>query len=204
MVAAQTVPGKFAIIDTGTEELLHFDAPRRSHMCWGVLDTGSPPHEVAFFHDRGVLAGEALEILQNDGFPELKSFRDVEHRDLPQMLENLPRRLRPIARHLVNENKRVQSMIGAIQKADWQKLGGLLFMSHASLRDEWNGTDAVVDAVVAHIEAQGSEGMYGACMTGRSGTVLIVGQPLALLRSITGLKEMLQADYKKCPKALVL
>ncbi len=79
-------------------------------------------------------------------------------------------------------------MIMAIRKQDWQKLGSLLLMSHASLKTEWKGTNAAVDTVVAHVEALSPEGMYGACMTGRSGSILIVGQPLVLVRCVGDLK----------------
>ena len=189
MVSARSTPGKFAIIDTETEELLQLDAPLRNHLCWGVVDTGGgPPKDVAFFKACGELGAEALALLQKKAFPMLTSFRDVEHRDLQQVLDSLPRKLRPITRHLINENKRVQSMIFAIKKADWQKLGGLLLMSHASLRNEWKGTNGAVDTVVDQIESLGAEGMYGACMTGRSGSILMVGQPLVLVRCISNLK----------------
>lgn len=189
MVSVETIPGKFAIIDTGTEELLSFDAPQRNHLCWGVIDAGAgPPQDVAFFRKQGAFSEKALQLLQNGSFPGLESFRDVAHRDLQHVLDRLPSRLRPITRHLINENKRVQSMIMAIRKQDWQKLGSLLLMSHASLKTEWKGTNAAVDTVVDHVEALSSDGMYGACMTGRSGSILIVGQPLVLVRCVGDLK----------------
>lgn len=189
MVSARQVPGKFAVIDTDTEELLPFDAPVRNHLCWGVVDAGAgPPHDVAFFRNCGELGEQALKLLRKNAFPTLRSFRDVEHRDLQQVLDSLPRKLRPITRHLINENKRVQSMIAAIRKEDWQKLGSLLLMSHSSLRHEWKGTNTAVDVIVDHVEGLGPEGMHGACMTGRSGSILMVGQPLAFVQCINELR----------------
>jgi galactokinase len=50
-------------------------------------------------------------------------------------------------------------------------------MSHASQRDDWTATPEAADAVVKAVETRTHESLYGACMTGRSGAVLVTGPP---------------------------
>ncbi len=95
-------------------------------------------------------------------------------------------------------------MIGAIRGKDWQKLGGLLFISHASLSNEWNGTNKAIDFVVAQAQSMSSDGMYGGCMTGRGGYVLVVGLPLALPGFIEGIEKQLKERFDREPKSMIL
>jgi galactokinase len=68
-------------------------------------------------------------------------------------MEALPARLTSVARHLVTDNRRVQKMVAALRRSDWQMVGALLLMSHASRRDAWQGTSAEADFLVEHVEA---------------------------------------------------
>ena len=95
-------------------------------------------------------------------------------------------------------------MIGAIRNEDWQMLGGLLFISNASLSNEWRGTSEAVDHVVAEAEYMSTDGIYGACMTGRGGYVLVVGLPLAMTRFEQTLKSQLKERFNRDPQTLIL
>ena len=205
MVSLAASPGVLCVIDTTTEELIPFNAPDRAHLSWGLLRVDDEaPRNFDFYHKCGLMGEEALALLQKGRFPEYTSFRDVQHADLQRVLEALPQKYRLIVRHLVNENKRVQAMIGAIRGEDWQMLGGLLFISHASLSNEWQGTNDVIDFVVADAERMSSEGIYGACMTGRGGYVLVVGLPLALDGYIKEIKERLKARFGRDAEGMIL
>ena len=180
----------FIVIDTGTDETIPLDGPPRDQLCWGLIDAGrGAPRDIAFYQACGRQALEALALIRKSSGVPIASFRDIAHQDLVRLLGTLPRRLRPIVRHLVVENRRVYGLIGAIRRQDWQMLGGLLLMSHASVQSDWQGTDECVDFVVEEIRRLGAEGMYGACMTGRSGCVLVAGQPLAVPRAMAGLAQ---------------
>lgn len=205
LVALESAGRKLGIIDTATEELIAFDAPKPEVLSWSLIEAETrAPRSFEVYQDCGRQGGEALALLQAGEFAEYTSFRDVQHVDLPRVLSSLPIQYRPIVRHLVNENKRVQAMIGAIRNEDWQMLGGLLFISHASLSNEWRGTSEAVDLVVAEAEYMSSDGIYGACMTGRGGYVLVVGLPLAMTRFVQALKSQLKERFNRDPQTLIL
>ncbi|MEM8488412.1 MAG: hypothetical protein AAF564_22885 [Bacteroidota bacterium] len=205
MVAQQAAPNTLCIIDTLTEELIPFEGPASDNLSWALVEAEQvTPRSMDFYHACGVAGQEALVLLKNTPFAGYGSFRDVDHLDLPRVLAALPVKYRAIVRHLVNENKRVQSMIGAIRGDDWQKLGGLLFISHSSLSNEWQGTNDAIDGVVAIAEQMSAEGVYGACMTGRGGYVLLVGRPFAITRFVGQIEKQLQERFQRKPRIIIL
>jgi len=168
----------FTLVDTSTREHLPVETDGRTALRWAVLDPGSsPPSSSAFHRRRKQQADEALSTLRSSGFADLTAFRNLEHRDLERAVDVLPSELAPIARHLVTENRRVQKHVAALRRSDWQMIGALLLMSHASQRDDWQGTSSATNAVVKEAERRTHDGLYGACMTGRSGAVLVTGRP---------------------------
>jgi galactokinase len=170
----------FTLVDTTTREHLPVETEARDALRWAVLDPGASTRRAAAFHRRRQeQAEEALRVLRANGFDDLAAFRDLEHRDLESAVTVLPSALRPVARHLVTENRRVQKHVAAMRRGDWQMIGALLLMSHASQRDHWEGTPAAADALVAEAESRTHDGLYGACMTGRAGAVLVAGRPRA-------------------------
>jgi galactokinase len=100
---------------------------------------------------------------------------------------------------LVTENRRVQKHVAALRRDDWQMVGALLLMSHASLRDDWKGTTAAADTLVEAVEARTHDGLYGACMTERGGGVLVVGRPHAFEEGIRDLTRRFVARYDDPP-----
>ncbi len=168
----------FTLVDTSTREHLPVGTGARTALRWAVLDPGETrPCSADFRRRRGEQAEAALKRLHANGFEGISSFRDLEHRDLERAVEVLPSTLAPLARHLVTENGRVQKHVAAMRRSDWQMIGALLLMSHASQRDDWTGTSAAADAVVEEAESRTHDGLYGACMTDRSGAVLVTGRP---------------------------
>jgi galactokinase len=71
--------------------------------------------------------------------------------------------LRRRARHVVTENLRVLSSVGAIGDRDWEALAQLLDDSHTSMRDDFEISCTELDLAV---ETAGSSGALGARMTG--------------------------------------
>ncbi|MFQ5569010.1 MAG: hypothetical protein ACE5G0_05005 [Rhodothermales bacterium] len=196
-------PQAFTLVDTDTHEQMPVEAPTRELLGWGVVDVGSGQlHTDASYWEYKEKADKALIQLQNKGFEHLTSFRELEHRDLQHALEVLPRRLRPVARHLVTENRRVQKLVVAMRRRDWQMLGALLLMSHASLRDDWRHTSEEVDFVVD--QAMSIEGMYGATVTGRGGCVLVVGKPFVMPLCLDRIQTSFEARFQRVPESLML
>ncbi|MFJ8478228.1 galactokinase [Kitasatospora sp. NPDC094011] len=93
----------------------------------------------------------------------LPALRSLDAAGLPATLEQLPDDLRPLVRHVVSENARVEAAVAALDAGDPAALGPILTAGHASLRDDYQvscpETDLAVDAALA-------AGAHGARMTG--------------------------------------
>jgi galactokinase len=72
--------------------------------------------------------------------------------------------LRRRARHVVSENARVTAFADALQRGDLPEAGRLMAESHASLRDDFEVSTPVLDALVERL--CGTPGVYGARLTG--------------------------------------
>jgi galactokinase len=95
-------------------------------------------------------------------------------------LARLPAGLRARARHVLEENARVEAAVAAARGGDWPALARLLDESHASLRDLYQSSTAAVEATVAGLKAAGAAGarMIGA---GFGGHVLALFPPRTAL-----------------------
>lgn len=103
-------------------------------------------------------------------------------------LSSLPARLNGIARHAVDENKRTQSAISAMQSKDAKRFGDLMVQSHASLRDDFHVSHPDVDALVADAVSLGAEGAritgagFGGCVVALVSGVDVENWSEALLK----------------------
>jgi galactokinase len=193
----------FTLVDTATREHLPVATEARTALQWAVLDVrAQAPRSPDFHRRRREQATEALEHLRAGGFAGLDAFRDLEHRDLERAAEAVPSALAPVVRHLVTENRRVQKQVAAMRRSDWQMIGALLLMSHASQRDDWGGTHDAADAVVEEAETRTHDGLYGACMTGRSGAVLLTGWPDNFERGLQHLANAVESALGHPPRIL--
>lgn len=198
-------PDAFSLIDAHTRERLPLECPSSEILGWGLVDVGMGLlYDPSFHQKKRAYAEEAAATLRKKGFPMLNSLRELEHRDLRMALELLPRRYRPTVRHLVTENRRVQKLVAAIRRRDWQMFGALLLMSHASLQKDWESTNEFVDLIVREAEEMSLEGIYGACMSGRGGCVVIVGQPFVIPRCLDRIQESLRRQFDLDPVAMLL
>ncbi|POX41578.1 galactokinase [Streptomyces sp. Ru73] len=95
----------------------------------------------------------------------VRALRDVAYEDLAQTLESLADEaaVRPLVRHIVTENRRVEDVMARLDAGDPRGIGPLLTAGHASLRDDFAVSCAELDLVV---EAANEAGALGARMTG--------------------------------------
>lgn len=205
MAAEAETAQQFVLADTSTDEHLPLEAPPPEGLGWGLVDVGTGQRsDVALHQQRREWAGQTLAVLREKGFPELASLQQLEHRDLERALQVLPRRLKPVLRHLVTENRRVQKLVVAARRRDWQLFGAMLLMSHASLRDDWGQTNEAVDLVVEQVEAMSLEGMYGACVTGRGGCVLVLGKPFVVPACLDRIEATFERRFGRKPGMMVV
>ena len=205
LIAAIHGDARYLLVDGRTHEFLPVEAPARDEIGWGMihLDDSEAP---AVDTDSGnkEKADEAVICLREKAFPNLTSLRELEHRDLQRALSVLPLHLKPLVRHLVTENRRVQKVVMALRKRDWQFLGALLVMSHASLRTDWKSTGERQDLIVEQAEQMSIDGVFGAAMTSRGGTVLVCGQPFVVPQFFDRVSDVYHDRFGAVPKSILL
>ncbi|WP_346777371.1 galactokinase [Streptomyces sp. HNM0575] len=92
------------------------------------------------------------------------SLREVPYGELPSALRRLEdEALRPLVRHVVTENERVERTIRLLDAGETHSVGPVLTEGHASLRDDFRVSCSELDLVV---EASNASGALGARMTG--------------------------------------
>lgn len=80
--------------------------------------------------------------------PGIRSLRDAAPEDVEAIRETVPDVIYRRCRHVVRENARVLSAIGAMETNSGAKLGDLMYESHASLRDDYGVSSPELDALV--------------------------------------------------------
>ena len=116
----------------------------------------------------------------------------------------LPRRYRPLVRYLVSENRHVHKLVFAIRRKDWQMFGALLLISHACRRNDWGITTPEADFIVDQVQAMTLEGLYGGRMSGRGGSVLVVGQPFTIPEAFERIQTAFEARFERTLRAILL
>ena len=87
--------------------------------------------------------------------------RDAVLADLEALTDRVVRRR---ARHVVTENARVEQLGAALPSGDRAAMGDAMSASHRSLRDDFEVSTAVLDALVERLTAL--DGVIGARLTG--------------------------------------
>lgn len=198
-------PHTLLLVDTEKVEHIALEAPSHESVGWGMMDIhAAVPQSTAFFIQRAAETKEALVLLQNSVFPQLQSFRDLDHANLPMALEALPPALQSRVRYLVGENKRVQRLTFAIRHRDWQMLGALLLISKAAQQNDWEAMFEEEQVAIEEVEQMSTEGMYGATRTGSGGCVLMVGQPFTVPQALDRAKTAVAKRFSKVPEIVLL
>ena len=115
------------------------------------------------YPDRVRQCKEALSILQQK-FAEVKALRDATVEQVEAVRDAMDDTTYRRAIHVVSECQRCLDCKKALEKRDYNAVGGLLLQSHASLRDNFEVSTPELDLLVEIAMCQ--EGVYGARMTG--------------------------------------
>ena len=144
------------------------------------------------YNRRSDECAEAVKILSQDA-PKFAALRDLSMEMLETQKDRLGDLLYRRCRHVVSENQRVRDAYAALQSDDLVKLGKLISVSHASLRDDFEVSCDEVDQLVAI--ADECTGVLGSRMVGAGfgGCVLsLVG-----LDKIEGTARQIRQKYKE-------
>ncbi len=188
-LAQQTEP--FVLIDTGTLSNLPIEGPSPDKIAWGLIkwsDKWSGAYKDS--KNRNERAQQALEQVQKNGFKNLESLRNLEHRDLEQAVEVVPRKSKGVLRFLVTENRNVQKLIIGLKKEDWQFFGALMMISQASKAADWSTTDTIHSLITKEAESAAMDGIFGVVQTGEGACMLVCGQAFSMPAFMDRAKEI--------------
>ncbi len=106
---------------------------------------------------------EGVRIMQEE-LPEIESLRDVPLADFERLSTSLSDTVAKRCRHVISENARTLAAVAAIRRGDLIETGRLMFLSHQSLRHDYEVSCPELDLLVD--EAMSIDGVYGSRMTG--------------------------------------
>ncbi len=122
-------------------------------------------HELASteYNKRREECEEGVKLLGREP-GEIRSLRDVTMADLDKHQDVLSDKILQRCRHVVSENERTLAAVAAIKAKDLVKLGKLMYLSHYSLRDDYEVSCPELDLLVE--TAASIDGVAGSRMTG--------------------------------------
>jgi galactokinase len=136
----------------------------------GLADTG--------YNDRRAVCERVARTLG------VKQLRDAGLEDLRRLSGEELRR----ARHVVTEDGRVLEAVEALRARDFRELGRLMYLSHASMRDDFEISTQELDAFVELAAGAGALGarLTGAGFGGCAIALVRAGEADALARDVMG------------------
>jgi galactokinase len=147
--------------------------------------------------DECEVARGALERLS--GRP-MRSLRDATRDDLAILARAFPGELYRRARHVVEENDRVDRLVDALWRNDRDAVGRLMAASHDSLRYDFEVSTPELDALVE--DAQGAPGCWGTRMTGAGfgGCTVSLVEKEAAPEFKARIEDSFRARYSRSPR----
>lgn len=143
-----------------------------------IIDT-----KVAHRHADGGYASRRAACELGASTMEVASLRALSIEDLPKVQELLDDVSFRRVRHVVTENQRVLETVSALRKHGPRSIGGLLYESHKSMRDDF---EISVDELDTAVETAIRHGAIGARMTGGGfGGAAIALTPIEKLSEVT-------------------
>lgn len=149
-------------LDTRSLEYRHVPLPAEIAV---IVCNTMVKHDLASgaYNERRAECERSVELLRAR-YPGIRALRDVSPRQLEDARKFLTPQLQRRARHVVSENARVLQTVDALASANLDRVGELLYESHASLRDDYEVSCPELDTMVRLAGA--FDGTIGARMTG--------------------------------------
>jgi galactokinase len=184
--------GHALLIDCRTYEAKHFPLDT-SRACIVICDT-RVKHALTSseYNTRRAECGRGVEMLRQV-LPDIRALRDVSVADFETYEDRLPEMIRRRCRHVVTENARTLDAAEALSARDLEEMGRLMFLSHVSLRDDYEVSCAELDLLVEI--AKSVKDVIGARMTGGGfgGCTVNLGSHDVLEE----FQEIISREYKK-------
>ena len=155
-----------------------------------IFDTALPRSlRASQFNQRRSECEEALALLRRSR-PSLSNLAAASEKDV--RLAHLPATIEKRALHVVQENLRVEEIVGELMRTH-NLPGDLLYQSHQSLRDNYECSTPELDWFVENVGKR--VGVTGARLTGAGwgGCAIAVGE----LEALTQAADDLSAEYEK-------
>ena len=143
-------------------ELLPLDTSKvRVVVCNTMVD-----HELgsSAYNDRRATCEHAADVINTHEGGGVEQLRDVTIEKLEQCREVMDDLTYQRAHHVVTENERTRTAVGALQQEQYPEFGRLMNVSHESLREDYEVSCAELDTMVEVARRQ--SGCLGARMTG--------------------------------------
>lgn len=147
----------FLDVNSGHTEQVPFDAGAAGMRILVVDTRANHAHSESGYGDRRRGCEEAAAALG------VSTLREVQGRELEQVLGELAEHLRPLVRHVITENERTTGVVERLRAGHPADIGTLLTASHESLRQDYRVSAPELDVAV---EAALAAGALGARMTG--------------------------------------
>ena len=130
-----------------------------------VICNSQVKHKLASseYNTRRAECERGVELLR-EVMPNVRALRDVSEAELRGHEGRLPEPVRRRVRHVVTENGRTLAAAEALRAGDTAEMGRLMYLSHESLRDDYEVSSAELDVLVE--SASRVKGVWGARMTG--------------------------------------
>lgn len=191
-ISALGKKGNALLIDCRSLEAEHIPLPADETVI-AVCDT-QVKHDLADseYNVRRSECEKGVEILRQY-LPGIAQLRDVSTKDLEKYLETLPEVIGKRVRHVVTENERTLLAADGLKNHDLSALGRLMWLSHASLRDDYEVSSPELDLMVEI--ASGCDGVIGARMTGGGFGGSTVN--LVRIQDLDDFKERITSEYKR-------
>lgn len=110
-------------------------------------------HLTSGYNTRREEVEKGLSIIKNR-FPQVKSFRDCTENQLVELKSELGETLFKRCHFVVNEIRRVNEAVEALDKNDFKELGQLMYDTHIGLSQEYEVSCAEIDFLVEAVRSE--------------------------------------------------
>jgi galactokinase len=200
-VATMARSGDAMLIDCASQIVTYVPFPALTQAALLVIDTGvAHEHATGAYADRRITCEAAARRLG------VASLRDATRGQLDEAELTPTEHQRAL--HVITENERARQGAAALQSADLDGLGELMFQSHASLRYLYEASCPELDTIVNTARELKDEqlGVYGARLTGGGfgGCAIALCRPDALDAVAFRISQSFQDVHEREPEMFVV